>query len=541
MQVINYFKNHPKIKYIILGVVVLTTVILSGFLYGEDNYFLNPTFGSITFLNNNAVAKYVVGCVPKLLTSYFVISGAEITYTLVHYLLHKALNKNQRSETILKMLYSFSKYGIAIFVILVILTIWGVDSGALLASAGGLALVVGLGAQSLIADVLAGIFIVFEGEFNVGDIVIIDGYRGKVLSIGIRSTKIRDIYGDIKTINNAQITTVVNKTKELSMADVTIGINYGESIEKVEAIFKKEVKKIKAKIPEAEEEVVYLGVQDLSASSVDLLFITYCKEESVMAVRRKMRRELKLIFDNYNIEIPYQHVTLENKENGFVSAVKFDESLEDNEEETLDFENLLFNKAIPTQTEVVEEPVQYQQPVAQPTNQQNVNMTSFQLDEDLFPSKPKLTTFIDNDEDEFIVDSSIQVLTIGAPIQNNSAPIKPKPVQVQEEKITQPVVQQQEEIEYDDIDFGDVFITDEILPSIVLPDEDPLDDIIGGLVSDNEIKVRNNEDFDPFDELTTADEIVIQKPKKKKKVVKVEDGVTQTSNSNKNLDSLIEK
>lgn len=339
-KIIEFFKTHKNAKHVVLGIIGGLTILLSGFIYGDDSVFLHK------LPIKNAVLQFIYSNIPTVLTTYFILCATSYINHAIHFSLDKLFKQNQRSETILKMLYSFTKYGLAILAIILILTIWGVDSGALLASAGGLALVVGLGAQSLIADVLAGVFIVFEGEFNVGDIVIIDGYRGKVLSIGIRSTKIRDIYGDIKTINNAQITTVINKTKELSMADVVVGINYGESIEKVEAIFRKEIKHIKAKIPEAKEEIAYLGVQDLSASSVDLLFITYCQEEHVMAVKRKMRRELKIIFDNYNIEIPYQHITIENNPEGFKSAIDFEDT-EGNIEDTQDFENLLFNKQIP--------------------------------------------------------------------------------------------------------------------------------------------------------------------------------------------------
>ena len=84
--------------------------------------------------------------------------------------------------------------------------------------AGVLALIIGLGSQSLVADILAGIFIVFEGEFQVGDIVIIDGWRGEVKEIGIRTTKLVDVGGNIKIVNNSEIKTIINQTQELSLA-----------------------------------------------------------------------------------------------------------------------------------------------------------------------------------------------------------------------------------------------------------------------------------------------------------------------------------
>ncbi|MFI3251944.1 MAG: mechanosensitive ion channel family protein [bacterium] len=106
------------------------------------------------------------------------------------------------------------------------------------------------------------------------------------------------------------------------------------------------------RIPEAQEEIKYLGVQDLNASSVDLLFITYCKEEHILAAKRKMRRELKLIFDHYQIEIPYQHITIEHQRDKDTIVKpevleKYYKTFNHEEDIEIDYENLLFNKEVP--------------------------------------------------------------------------------------------------------------------------------------------------------------------------------------------------
>ena len=117
-----------------------------------------------------------------------------------------------------------------------ILKTLGVDTTAILAGIGILGLIVGLGAQPLIADIIAGLFIVFENVFEVGDIIVVDGFRGTVDDIGIRTTKIEDVGGNIKVINNADIKTLVNMTQALSVANCEMSIEYGESLERVEAI-----------------------------------------------------------------------------------------------------------------------------------------------------------------------------------------------------------------------------------------------------------------------------------------------------------------
>ena len=123
-----------------------------------------------------------------------------------------------RGETIGHLLLSVVKYGGAIGGLFYCLYLLGIDSSKLLASAGILSLIIGLGAQSLIKDIIAGIFIVFEGDFRVGDIVTIANYRGTVMDIGLRTTKILGADGNIKIYNNSEISGILNMTQEASYA-----------------------------------------------------------------------------------------------------------------------------------------------------------------------------------------------------------------------------------------------------------------------------------------------------------------------------------
>lgn len=104
---------------------------------------------------------------------------------------------------------------------------------AILAGIGILGLIVGLGAQPLIADVIAGLFIVFEKVFDVGDIIVVDGFRGTVKEIGIRTTQIVDVGGNVKIINNSDLKTIINMTNQLSLAICDLNIEYGESLKEL--------------------------------------------------------------------------------------------------------------------------------------------------------------------------------------------------------------------------------------------------------------------------------------------------------------------
>ena len=215
-----------------------------------------------------------------------------------------------RSETIGHLLLSIIKYGGTIGAIFYCLYLVGVDATGLIASASILSLVVGLGAQSLIKDILAGIFIVFEGEFRVGDIVTIGGFRGTVMDIGLRTTKILAMDGNIKIYNNSEISGVLNMTKEVSVAAATISIEYGQDVDYVEAVLLRELPRLKEDNDKILEGPTYLGVSNLGASGVDLMIICKCTEQNVKGMNRYLNKAILKIFYKNGINVPFPNVTI---------------------------------------------------------------------------------------------------------------------------------------------------------------------------------------------------------------------------------------
>jgi small conductance mechanosensitive channel len=227
-----------------------------------------------------------------------------------------------RAETVGHLLESFVRYGGMIAGIFFSLYLLGLNAGSLLASAGILSIVVGLGAQSLISDILAGMFIVFEGEFRVGDIVTVGEFRGQVLEIGLRTTKIEDITQNIKIFNNSSITGVLNMTKEASYAFCEVGIEYGESIENVENVLKEEFPKIRKKLPAISDGPFYQGVTMLGDSSVNIRIMALCAEKDRMQLVRDLNREIYIAFARHNINIPFPQVVVSYKDTSEKTAVQ---------------------------------------------------------------------------------------------------------------------------------------------------------------------------------------------------------------------------
>ena len=291
------------VLYLVLVVGVIVSFIFSDKIFGAGTIFVaKPGWSDL--------AKYMFAtAIPATIRTLQIIVIA-IAANLILSLLSKCTFASQKTITISLLLLNLLKWVVGIASVFLILGAWGADTTMMLASAGVLTLIIGLGSQALVADILAGIFIVFEGDFQVGDIVILDGWRGEVKCIGIRTTKLIDAGGNVKIVNNSDIRSIVNQTKELSLAKCSVGISYGDRIERVEKIIADNLPKIKEKIPAIVEGPFYKGVSELAESSVNLLFVAKCREEDIYQVQRDLNREIKIVFDDNNVNIPFPQVTV---------------------------------------------------------------------------------------------------------------------------------------------------------------------------------------------------------------------------------------
>ena len=215
-----------------------------------------------------------------------------------------------RGETMCRLISSFIKYASIIGMVYYCLMLIGIDTTTLLASAGILSIAISFGAKELVSDILSGLFIIFEGDFRVGDIIQVGGKTGTVVEIGVRTTKINDGNGNIIIIRNSEVSDVVNMTKELSYATCDMDIEYGESLERVENILETEFPNIRRRLPAILDGPFYKGVVSLADNSVTIRVVVQCAESSRGQLERDLRREMKLIFDEYEINIPYPQVVV---------------------------------------------------------------------------------------------------------------------------------------------------------------------------------------------------------------------------------------
>ena len=265
--------------------------------------FIGVSTGLIKDKELKAMLSIDAFAIAKLIVMIF---GVLLLKNLIVLILGFFKPKSHRARSIISLTSSLMKYLAFIVILCWGLTIIGVNITTIIASIGILALIVGFSAESLIADVVTGTFMLLENQYNVGDIVEINGFRGIVTSIGIRTTCITDSGDNVKIINNSEMKNILNRSDNSSRAVGDISIPYETDLTALE-------KKLPALLQEIYDRnsatlnglPVYLGVQALEASGILLRFIVEVDEKNIFSAGRLLNRELLLGFKKLGIECPY--------------------------------------------------------------------------------------------------------------------------------------------------------------------------------------------------------------------------------------------
>ncbi len=211
-------------------------------------------------------------------------------------------------ETICRLLYSCVKYVTVLGVIYFCLEYLGFPTSTILAALASVSLAFSLGAQDLIADILAGLAIVFDGSFRVGDVVEINGRKGTVLELGVRATRMRIPVNNIMIINNHEIKDILNLSKECSECQVNFRVSTKYSLEELKEILNRELPKLSGK----DSRILYgpylIGVTALPVGNFVYPGITLTvgamhEERDEEEVTWFLNEELKLIAEREGIEM----------------------------------------------------------------------------------------------------------------------------------------------------------------------------------------------------------------------------------------------
>ncbi len=216
--------------------------------------------------------------------------------------------RQQRARTIGSLAKSVVTAVVLTMVLIMALSELGLDVAPLIASAGIVGIALGFGAQSLVSDFLAGIFMLVEDQYGVGDEVDLGEAYGMVEAVSLRVTRLRDLHGTVWYVRNGEIQRVGNASQNWSRTVLDIGVGYGEDLTKVRRVLSEVASDLwndddfKGRI--LEEPSVW-GVQDLVADGVLVRVALKTAPGQQWGIAREMRMRIKNRFDHEGIEIPF--------------------------------------------------------------------------------------------------------------------------------------------------------------------------------------------------------------------------------------------
>ena len=222
----------------------------------------------------------------------------------------------QRTKTIGSVLSNFITWGIALISVTMILNELGVEVGALIAGAGILGAAVGFGAQSLVRDLISGLFIVFEDQYGVGDVVDLGEVKGAIEQVGLRVTQVRDVEGTLWYVRNGEILRVGNKSQGFTRVLIDLAFEPGLDVEKAKTTLlaaANKVSKTKAHGDLMIGSAEVWGIQSLSGDSVVIRMVQQVAPKSGDDVARAIRAEVAAALKTAKLPLASSGVTVNLK------------------------------------------------------------------------------------------------------------------------------------------------------------------------------------------------------------------------------------
>lgn len=225
----------------------------------------------------------------------------------------KGVYEKKKHKTIVNLLSNVFKYVVIILAVIFVLDLYGVNTRAFIASLGVASALLGLALQDTVKDLISGISIIMDNYFVVGDIVTFNNFTGEVIDMGLKTTKIKQVSGEVLVLANRNIDQVINISQKKANVVIDIPTAYEEKTEKVEKVIEKIIAEIKL-IDGVGKDTKYLGISALEDSAVKYTISIICPQENRWEVKRKALRIIKTFYDKENVKIPYQQIEVHNEQ-----------------------------------------------------------------------------------------------------------------------------------------------------------------------------------------------------------------------------------
>lgn len=303
-------KNRKRIGTIVGAVIAIILIVL----LLNPQWFMKPDPAKEmqeTTRQNFLIEGDFKISISRLLNVVLAICIVWICYIVLRTILDLLGRKSNRTSTVTTLLKSVVKYLAVIIAFIWSLGILGVNMLTVLAGVGIVGLALGFGAQSLIEDIITGFFIIFEGQYSIGDIIVLDDFRGTVRSIGVRTTVLEDAGGNLKIVNNSDIRNLQNRSRKASLAIIEVDVAYETDLKALEKMLPPELTRMYEENKDMYLEVPqYMGVEELGESGVRLRFCVSINEEDFFPAKRRLTRDIRVLFAEKGIEIPFPQVVV---------------------------------------------------------------------------------------------------------------------------------------------------------------------------------------------------------------------------------------
>jgi moderate conductance mechanosensitive channel len=287
-------------------------IILVGFLSILEVWGVGITWFLISPLGGDLLSRLIT----LLVTAAVVIFVMDLSAFISRKLIMPAqggVEPSKKLKTLVPLTATVIKYGALFAGGLIALHQVGVNITPILAGVGVLGLAVGFGAQTLVKDIINGLFILVEDSISVGDVVNIRGTGGLVEAINLRTIRLRDLQGSVHVIPNSQVEIITNMTKDYSYYVLDVEVAYREDTDEVIAALQEidaEMRADPALVADMLAPIEILGVERFTDSAVVVRARLKTKPSKQWSIGREFNRRLKKLFDARGIEIPFPHRTI---------------------------------------------------------------------------------------------------------------------------------------------------------------------------------------------------------------------------------------
>ncbi len=248
-----------------------------------------------------------------------ILFGSYIVYNLLRLIMDKRILNSKsefekkRRKTVTELFKKVIKAGILVVAIIIILDLFGVNVSAAIASLGIASAVSALSFQDTLKDVISGSTIIMDNYFMVGDYVKYNGFYGKVIELGFKSTKIENFDGEVLVVANRNISEITNISQKTASALIEIPTAYEEKADKVEKVLTEVLEEISNWETMKKDKNAFLGITELGDSAIKYAIRIYCSPGKVAEYKRKTLKIIKEKYDKNKIKIPYNQIEVHNE------------------------------------------------------------------------------------------------------------------------------------------------------------------------------------------------------------------------------------